>query len=575
MAATGKRSALIVAADAFEDSTLKPLRTPAADAKALERVLADAEIGGFEVDVLVNEPAAVVRERVEQFFQDRVPEDLLLLHFACHGIKDEWNELYFAMPDTDARKLQSTAVSEEIVRTLMHRSGAKGKILLLDCCYSGLATGARASGRVDVVDRYDDAVGVAIMTASTAFEHAFDDDELGNESDTSVFATALVDGLETGEADRDGDEWVSFDELYNHVVVYMRDRTTRQRPEKKTAGRGELRVAHRAPRRAGSAAARTPRDYSRLAQVLVLEGAEDEYEFYSVAFSNDGCTLFAGGEDKVLAWSGDEPVRRWNDDAPPKPVHVHEHEKYVYAVAVAPERKLVASAGEDCVVQVTDLETGETWSNGEAHREAVYSLAFSADGTYLASGGWDRSVVIWNVANRSPQRRLKGLPGRVSAVAFAPQPTPEDERVLAIGCLDNTIKLWNLRTGKLGEFPRDHPAHRSSVEALAFSANGLLASCGLDKAVRVWDVKSGTLCWENDTEHDYLVRTLAFSPDGESLVSASWDKTVRLWTAATGEPAELPSRHTDWIWSVAFSPDGTTLATTGSDGRIVVWALPD
>jgi WD40 repeat protein len=167
------------------------------------------------------------------------------------------------------------------------------------------------------------------------------------------------------------------------------------------------------------------------------------------------------------------------------------------------------------------------------------------------------------------------LSGRVSAVAFAPQGSPEDDRVLAIGCLDNTIKLWNLRTGKLEDLPGGDPAHRSSVEALAFSSSGALASCGLDKAIRVWDVKSGTLRWENDTEHDYLVRTLAFSPDGETLVSASWDKTVRVWTVATGEPAELRSRHTDWIWSVAFSSDGTMLATTGSDGQVAVWALPD
>jgi WD40 repeat protein len=578
MAAKSRRSALVVAVDEFQDPTLDPLRTPAADADALLQVLGDPEIGRFEVDVLLNEPESVVRRRLEQFFQDRRTDDLLLLHFACHGIKDQWNELYFAMRDTDVSHLESTAIPEPLVRRLMERSQSRRKVLLLDCCYSGLAAGSRAGGRVDVIDRYDDAVGVAVMTASSAIGLSFDDSERVGKLPTSVFTTALVDGLATGAADRDGDDWVTFEELYDHVNDFMVETTTRQRPEKRIAGRGGLRIAHRAPRRPGSGpSAVAPRDYSRLRQVLVLEGAEDEYEFYSVAFSNDGRTLLAGAEDKVLAWSGDDEVRRWDADALPQPEHLHEHEKYVYAVAVSPTpgRTIVASAGEDCVVQVTDLETGETWANGDEHTEAIYSLAFSADGALLASGGWDRSVILWNVANRSPQRRLKGLPGRVGAVAFAPQQTAEEERVLAIGCLDNTIKLWSLRTGKLGDLPREHPAHRSSVEALAFSSNGLLASCGLDKAVRVWDVKAGTLRWENDTEHDYLVRTLAFSPDGETLVSASWDKTVRLWTAATGEPAELPSRHTDWIWSVAFSPDGTMLATTGSDGQVIVWALPD
>ena len=576
MAAKSRRSALVVAVDEFEDPTLDPLRTPAADADALVRVLGDAEIGGFEVEVLLNEPESVVRRRLEQFFGDRRTDDLLLLHFACHGIKDQWNELYFAMRDTDVSHLESTAIPEPLVRRLMERSQSKRKVLLLDCCYSGLATGSRAGARVDVVDRYDDSVGVAVMTASSAIGLSFDESERVGKLPTSVFTTALVDGLETGAADRDGDQWVSFEELYDHVNDFMLDTTTRQRPEKRVAGRGGLKIARRAPRRPGSAAAGTaPRDYSRLRQVLALQGSEEEYEFYAVAFSDDGHTLFAGSEDKVLSWSGDGHVRHWSRDALPPPEHLHEHEKYVYAVAVSPAGRVLASGGEDCVVQVTDLETGDTWSNANEHVEAVYSLAFSPDGTYLASGGWDRSVILWNVANRSPQRRLKSLSGRVSAVAFAPQDSPEDDRVVAIGCLDNTIKLWNLRTGKLEDVPGGEPAHRSSVEALAFSSSGALASCGLDKAIRVWDVKSRTLRWENDTEHDYLVRTLAFSPDGETLVSASWDKTVRVWTVATGEPAELPSPHTDWIWSVAFSRDGTTLATTGSDGQIAVWALPD
>lgn len=68
-------------------------------------MLSDPEIGGFEVQTLMNEPTHVVNEIVEDFLTDRVPEDLLLLHFSCHGIKDQKGELYFAMANTKLRLL--------------------------------------------------------------------------------------------------------------------------------------------------------------------------------------------------------------------------------------------------------------------------------------------------------------------------------------------------------------------------------------------------------------------------------------------------------------------------------------
>ena len=131
------RRALIVANDTYEDPGLRQLRAPAADARALARVLGDPMIGGFDVTSVVNRPAHEVNLAVEDFFADRRPDDLLLVHFSCHGVKDEGGDLYFAMTDTRMRRLGATGVSAEFVNRRMARSRSRRVVLLLDCCYAG------------------------------------------------------------------------------------------------------------------------------------------------------------------------------------------------------------------------------------------------------------------------------------------------------------------------------------------------------------------------------------------------------------------------------------------------------
>ena len=89
----GARGALIVASDDYTDAGLRRLRAPASDARALAAVLRDPGIGGFEVRTLLNKPAHEVTLAVEEFFADRRPDDQLLEHFSCHGVKDEGGEL--------------------------------------------------------------------------------------------------------------------------------------------------------------------------------------------------------------------------------------------------------------------------------------------------------------------------------------------------------------------------------------------------------------------------------------------------------------------------------------------------
>lgn len=246
----GRRSALIVASNEYQDPGLTELQAPTADADALTAVLSDPEIGGFEVRTLLNEPAHVVNEAVEEFLSDRSPDDLLLLHFSCHGIKDQEGELYFAMANTRLRLLGATAVAANFVNRRMTQSRSRRIVLFLDCCYAGAferGMTARATKVMDLEERFSGR-GRAVITASGAVEYAFEGGELTESGDPapSVFTTAMVRGLATGEADRDQDGYVDLDELYDYVYDAVRKVTPHQTPGKWTYGvQGDLVIARR------------------------------------------------------------------------------------------------------------------------------------------------------------------------------------------------------------------------------------------------------------------------------------------------------------------------------------------
>jgi DNA-binding beta-propeller fold protein YncE/uncharacterized caspase-like protein len=248
---TSQRTALIVASDDYTDPGLKRLRAPASDARALAAVLSDPEIGGFEVRTLFNEPAHQVNLAVEEFFSDREPGDLLLVHFSCHGVKDEDGELYFAMADTRLRRLGATAVAADFVNRRMSRTRSRRVVLLLDCCYAGaFERGMRARAGEDVaIGSQFGGRGRAVITASSAMEYAFEGDQLTDTREVapSVFTSALVQGLETGDADIDQDGLVALDELYDYIYDTVRATTPNQTPSKWAYGmQGELVIARRA-----------------------------------------------------------------------------------------------------------------------------------------------------------------------------------------------------------------------------------------------------------------------------------------------------------------------------------------
>lgn len=239
----GVRRALIVATDEYSDPKLTSLNAPADDARMLADVLRDDAVGGFGVTTVFNRPSHEVELAIAEFFGTGRFGDTLLAHFSCHGVKSASGELYFATTNTDlsdAFKLKVTGVPSALVRDAMEESRASLILCLVDCCYSGAFVKlAKAADTVDLTERLG-GKGRAVITASTSLQLALDGEE-----EPSLFTHAVIDGLRSGEADRDLDGLVSLDELYNFVHERVTSRNPNQTPVKSFDVEGEVYVARR------------------------------------------------------------------------------------------------------------------------------------------------------------------------------------------------------------------------------------------------------------------------------------------------------------------------------------------
>ena len=199
-------------------------------------------------------------------------------------------------------------------------------------------------------------------------------------------------------------------------------------------------------------------------------------------------------------------------------------------------------------------------------RARVQSVALSANGKTLATGGEDGTVRLWDVAGRRPLGEpLAGHEGQVNSLAFSP-----DGETLASAGDDGTVRLWDVAGRRqLGE---PLAGHEGSVGTVAFSPNGETLASTDNRGVRLWDVAGRRQLGEPLAGHEGWVVGVTFSPNGETLASTGADGTVRLWDVAgrrqLGEPL---AGHEGGVWSVAFSPNGETLASTGEDGTVRLW----
>jgi RNA polymerase sigma factor (sigma-70 family) len=208
------------------------------------------------------------------------------------------------------------------------------------------------------------------------------------------------------------------------------------------------------------------------------------------------------------------------------------------------------------------------------HGGQVYAVAYSPDGSILASGARDSGIRLWDAATHKELRHLQGHQNGIMAIAFS-----RDGKRLASASEDRTIRLWDVTTGKcLGLFQ----GHEAAVMAVVMVPDGkTIISAGLDKAIRFWEVPDlqpgqGAMAGKEirclNDKLGYLY-ALALSPDAKTLAAGNGNGRIRLWDLTTSKESGELVGHKGEVYSLAFAGNDL-LASSGNDCTARLWRLP-
>ena len=299
-----------------------------------------------------------------------------------------------------------------------------------------------------------------------------------------------------------------------------------------------------------------------------------------IAYSPNGQILASGGTDwpELIAYSPDGSlyagtVCLWDPNTGEHKVTLGEHEERVECVEFSPDSSILASACEypqgHGTIRLWDVVTGKQKAALEGHRLGRLNMVFSPDGKMLASAD-DETIRLWDTETGQHKTTLEKPGFLANSIAFSPDgdtiATGGWDKDIDRGLWTGAVRLWDAATGEhKEEFIKEHT---NRVFTVAYSPDGAsLISGSEDGKIFLWNTSTGQLK-ASLTGYPYAI---AFSPDSSRLAIASQEKKIRLYDPVSGECRSILTEHTDRICNLIFNPDGKTFAGMGENSTIRLW----
>ncbi len=278
---------------------------------------------------------------------------------------------------------------------------------------------------------------------------------------------------------------------------------------------------------------------------------------WTVACSSDGKLAASAGYEGV--------IQVWDLESGQSIHQLDRHGMPVGGLAFTPDNQLLLSSGNDHRLRLWDIQSGAERRVFEGHKSILYGVDISKDGKRILSGGADRDISLWELESGKRIRTLIGHGNWVYSVVFTP-----DGKYALSGGDDADLYIWNLASGQC---EAKLQGHYQRINCVAVSPDGSQAiTAGDDEKLLYWDLQRRQLIREL-TGHQGVVRTTVITPDGDYAFSSGEDHTLRVWDLSNGKCIRIIDAHQNIVTSMALAGDGCHLVTGSADTIVKLWAF--